>query len=44
MNEFGYSGILKRRVLVVDDEEINRDILGNILGDQYEVDFAENGK
>lgn len=44
MSDFGYAGKLKRRVLVVDDEEINRDILGNILAPQYEVSFAENGK
>ena len=31
-------------VLVVDDQEINRDILGEILADDYQVLFAENGK
>ena len=31
-------------VLVVDDFEINRDALGVILEDEYEVIFAENGK
>jgi len=31
-------------VLVVDDQEINRDSLGFILEDDYEVLFAENGK
>ena len=30
-------------VLVVDDQEINRDILGMILEDDYEVIYAENG-
>ena len=35
---------LKRRVLIVDDEEINRDILGNILGDHYDLSYAENGE
>ena len=44
MGDFGYSQKLKRRVLVVDDEEINRDILGNILEGEYEVSYAENGK
>lgn len=34
----------KRTVLVVDDEFINRILLGNILESQYEVLFAENGK
>ena len=33
-----------QRVLVVDDQEINRDALGVILEDQYEVLFAENGQ
>ena len=31
-------------VLVVDDHEINRDILGGILEDHYEVIYAENGR
>ena len=31
-------------VLVVDDQEINRDSLGIILEDDYEVLYAENGK
>lgn len=43
MNEFGYSGLLKRRVLVVEDEAINREILGNILCESYDVSYAENG-
>lgn len=30
-------------VLVVDDQEINRDVLGMILEDDYEVIYAENG-
>ena len=32
------------RVLVVDDQEINRDVLGAILDDDYEVLYAENGR
>ncbi|MBP5166887.1 MAG: EAL domain-containing protein [Oscillospiraceae bacterium] len=31
-------------VLVVDDQEINRDILGMILEDDYDVIYADNGK
>ena len=31
-------------VLVVDDQEINRDALGMILEDSYEVIYAENGE
>ena len=34
----------KRRVLIVEDERINREILGNILMTEYEVVYAENGQ
>ena len=34
----------KHLVLVVDDEMINRMILGQILAEEYEVIFAEDGK
>ncbi len=34
----------KRRVLVVDDEMINRELLGAILENDYEVTKAENGQ
>ena len=34
----------KRLVLVVDDEQINREILGMTLADEYDVIFAENGQ
>ena len=34
----------KRTVLVVDDEEINREILGGILCDYYNVLYAGNGE
>ena len=33
-----------RRVLVVDDQEINRDALGIILEEEYEVIYACNGQ
>ena len=33
-----------QRILVVDDQEINRDALGVILEDYYEVDYACDGK
>ena len=33
-----------RKILVVDDQEINRDILGAILGDEYEVSYACDGR
>ena len=40
------SGQIERpkTVLVVDDQEINRDVLEAILEDQYEILFAENGR
>ncbi len=31
-------------VLIVDDQEINRDVLGMILEDDYEIIFASNGR
>ena len=34
----------KQMVLVVDDEMINREILGQILSEDYTVIFAEDGK
>ena len=34
----------RRPVLVVDDEFINREMLGNMLADDYDVIYAENGK
>ncbi len=36
--------VIRRRVLVVDDEMINRELLGAILSADYEVAFAENGR
>jgi len=33
-----------RKVLIVDDQEINRDILGSILEDEYELICADCGK
>ena len=33
-----------KTVLVVDDQEINRDVLEAILEEQYEILFAENGR
>ena len=33
----------KRRILVVDDEMINREILGNILSESYDIVFACSG-
>lgn len=44
MGEFGYTEGIKRRILIVEDEEINREILRNILEEKYEVDLANNGE
>ncbi len=33
----------RRKVLVVEDQELNRDVLGMILEDEYDVLYAENG-
>ena len=33
----------KRRILLIEDEAINREILGFMLQDCYDVTFAENG-
>ena len=35
---------VRRRVLIVDDEFINREILGNMLSSTYAVEYAENAK
>ncbi len=35
---------VRRRILVVDDEMINREILGNMLSRDYDVVYAENGQ
>ncbi len=33
----------KKNILIVDDSEMNRSILADMLGDEYEVIEAENG-
>ena len=35
---------LRRHILIVDDELVNREILGNLLSRDYVVHFAENGR
>lgn len=44
MQSYMEKGGLRRHILIVDDELINREILGNLLSRDYEVHFAENGK
>ena len=34
---------LHRKILIVDDEFIEREMLGNMLNSMYEVEYAENG-
>ena len=43
MRNFYEDQNIKRKVLIVEDEYINREILGNILMDEYEVDYACDG-
>ena len=33
----------KLKVLIVDDSELNREMLGSMLGNEYEILEAENG-
>ena len=44
MHSYRETNGLRRHILIVDDEMINREILGNLLSKDYEVHFAENGK
>lgn len=44
MNDLLHSVKAKRKVLIVEDEWINREILGNILQGEYDVVCAENGR
>ena len=37
-------GMIRRKVLIVDDQSINREILGEILKDGYEVLYSEDGR
>ena len=37
------SADLKRRVLVIEDEPVNREILGFLIEDNYDVVYAETG-
>lgn len=35
---------LKRKILIADDSELNREMLSDILGDDYDYIYAENGE
>ena len=39
-----YSQSAKRRILVVEDQQLNREILKNILDTDYEVILASDGE
>ncbi|MBR1737514.1 MAG: response regulator, partial [Firmicutes bacterium] len=43
-NDFKQPLRVKRRVLIVDDEPINREIMGTFLCGSYDVIYAENGE
>ncbi len=43
-SRFHYKERLKRGALIVDDEEVNREILGGILENDYNILYAENGE
>lgn len=38
-----YDDLHKEKILIVDDSEMNRSILADMLGDEYEIIEAENG-
>ena len=44
MNTIREDEAIRRRVLVVDDEFINREILGNMLSKAYSIEYAENAQ
>lgn len=36
--------LFERTILIVDDEAVNREILGTIIQSEYKVEYAENGE
>ena len=44
MKQFMTAGGVKRRVLIVDDEIINLELLGAMLSESFDADFASNGE
>ena len=42
--EFGNYDDRRRLVLVVEDEYVNRQLLGHIMSEEYDVMYAQNGK
>ncbi len=43
MRQSAYNNNIRRTILIVEDEYINQQILGNIAKDQYDVLYANNG-
>jgi diguanylate cyclase (GGDEF)-like protein len=43
MEKFRIKSNYKRHILIVDDEIINREIIGNFLQSKYEITYASNG-
>ncbi len=43
MKRFKEKDGFKKHILIVDDEFVNREILGNIFNQAYEVTYAEDG-
>ena len=41
---YGRINGLRRQLLIVDDDPISRAILGNLIGDAYDIAYAENGR
>ncbi len=39
-----FDSLNKKLILVVDDEEVNRELLGNILQDKYRIEYAVDGE
>ena len=35
---------MRKKILIVDDEELNRELLRKIFEDEYDILMAENGK
>ena len=44
LDKFNYTEELKKTILVVDDEFVNRELLGAILEEHYNIIYAENGE
>lgn len=38
------NGVIRQKIFIADDSELNRDILTEILGDSYTYRYAENGE